>query len=379
MLFKKCCSLILAVIFFLSAFSGMAQAEGIGLSALSAILYEPQTGRILYERDAHTPRAMASTTKIMTALIAVESCPLDQIVTVSAEAVRVEGSSLGLSAGDQITMKDLVTGLLLESGNDAANVVAYTVSGSIPEFAKRMNERAAQIGMKESTFVTPSGLDEGEHSSSAYDMALLAAEALKNETIASICSMESAVIYFGNPPHRVIVNNHNRLLNIYPYAIGMKTGYTRKSGRCLVSAAVKDGVKLIAVSLNGHDDWNDHIALYDYGFSCVELAALPIPELPEIPVSGASNELQLQAGDAPKYTLLKGEKDEVQVKIEIPRFIIAPVTAGEQVGEIQYILDGKVICSVPLTAAQNLEAKPVISGWKKYYRIFYSILLEFLH
>lgn len=376
---KKWFAFLFPVFLLLSALSCTAQAQEIGLSALSAILYEPQTQRILYERDAHTPRPMASTTKIMTALIAVESCPLDQVITVTAEEVRVEGSSLGLSAGDQITMKDLVTGLLLESGNDAANVVAYTVSGSIPAFAKRMNERAAQIGMTETTFVTPSGLDEGDHSSSAYDMALLASEALKNETIASICATESAVISFGNPPHRVVVHNHNRLLEIYPYAVGMKTGYTRKSGRCLVSAAVKDGVMLIAVTLNGHEDWDDHMALYQYGFSCVEQAALPVPDLPEIPVAGSSSKLRIQTVEAPKFPLLKGEKEKVQVAVQVPQFLLAPISAGEQVGEIQYFLDGKVICSVPLTAAEDVEARPVVQGWRKYARIFYSILQEFLH
>ena len=201
-MFKKRFTVFASVCFL--AFAVGIKADAVGsLSSVSAVLFEPESGRVLYEKDAYTPRPMASTTKIMTALLAVERCPSDKVLTVSPEAVRVEGSALGLRGGDQITMIDLVTGLLLESGNDAANVIAYAVSGSIPEFAKLMNKRAAEIGMKNTEFVTPSGLDKGNHSSSAYDMALLAAEALNNETVSKICALESAYISFGNPPRRV--------------------------------------------------------------------------------------------------------------------------------------------------------------------------------
>lgn len=381
MLFRKCCVYVLVFILLLTNISFLAQAKGIeSISALSAVIYEPQTGRTVYEKDAHTSRAMASTTKIMTALIAVENCPLDQVITVTPEAVRVEGSALGLHGGDQITMLDLVTGLLLESGNDAANVVAVTVAGSLPAFAELMNKRAAKIGMKDTVFVTPSGLDEGGHSSSAYDMALLAAEALKNETIAAICATKSTVIRFGNPPRQVTVSNHNRLLDLYPYAVGMKTGFTKKSGRCLVSAAKKDGCLLIAVTLNGGDDWNDHIALYDYGFSKVESVSLPIPELPKIEISGGyESELQLTMESPPNVTLLKGETDKIRVKTQAPGFILAPVTEGETVGKIEYFLDDKIIYSAPLTIPQSLNAKPVACGWQKYWKLFQTVCLELLN
>ncbi|MCI8554242.1 MAG: D-alanyl-D-alanine carboxypeptidase, partial [Clostridiales bacterium] len=208
-------------------------AEPFGVSASSAILYEPELGRVLYEKDIHTPRPMASTTKIMTALLGLERCAPETEITVPDAAVRVEGTALGLRGGDKITMRDLITGLLLVSGNDAANTVAYAVSGGIPAFAEEMNRRAAEIGMKDTTFVTPSGLDEGEHSSSAYDMALLAAEAMKNELFADICARQSAVVSFGNPMREISIRNHNRLLSLYDGAVGIKTGFTKKSGRCL--------------------------------------------------------------------------------------------------------------------------------------------------
>lgn len=357
-----------------------AQAEGVGgLSSLSAVLYEPESGRVLYEKDAHTPRPMASTTKLMTALIAMESCPPDLEIEVTAEAVRVEGSALGLRAGDRITMVDLVTGLLLASGNDAANVIAYTVAGSIPAFAERMNERAAEIGMEDSVFVTPSGLDEGGHSSSAYDMALLAAEVLKNETLASICGMKTAVIEFGNPPREVTVSNHNKLLRLYPYAIGMKTGFTKKSGRCLVSAARKDGATLIAVTLNGGDYWNDHMALYNYGFTQVEAVPLAPPALPDLPVAGGqTGAVALSTPAPPVKTLLAGERDTLRTQIELPKFLFAPVTAGEEVGRVRYFAGERELCALPITTAETTAARPVAGYGERFARILGELLGEFL-
>ncbi len=357
-----------------------AQAEGVGgLSSLSAVLYEPESGRVLYEKDAHTPRPMASTTKLMTALIAMESCPPDLEIEVTAEAVRVEGSALGLRAGDRITMVDLVTGLLLASGNDAANVIAYTVAGSIPAFAEQMNERAVEIGMEDSVFVTPSGLDEGGHSSSAYDMALLAAEVLKNETLASICGMKTAVIEFGNPPREVTVSNHNKLLRLYPYAIGMKTGFTKKSGRCLVSAARKDGATLIAVTLNGGDYWNDHMALYNYGFTQVEAVPLAPPALPDLPVAGGqTGAVALSTPAPPVKTLLAGERDTLRTQIELPKFLFAPVTAGEEVGRVRYFAGEWELCALPITTAETTAARPVAGYGERFARILGELLGEFL-
>ncbi len=356
-----------------------ARAEGVGgLSSLSAVLYEPESGRILYEKDAHTPRPMASTTKLMTALVALEHCPPEQEIVVTAEAVRVEGSALGLRAGDRITMLDLLTGLLLESGNDAANVAAYTVAGSIPAFAAMMNARAASIGMEDTTFVTPSGLDEGDHSSSAYDMALLGAEVLKNETLAAICAMKTAVVRFGNPPREVTVSNHNKLLRLYSCAVGMKTGFTKKSGRCLVSAAEKDGVTLVAVTLNGGDYWNDHIALYNYGFTQVELAPLTPPELPALPVAGGTaGEIALATETPPSKTLLVSEKDQVTAKVELPRFLLAPVAEGEKVGRVRYMAGDRELCTLPVTASASVEARPVAGYWQRFGEFFRSLLREF--
>lgn len=349
-----------------------------GLSAKSAVLYEPDSGRVLLEKDAHTPRPMASTTKIMTALLALELCDPETEITVPQEAVMVEGSSLGLRGGDKITMKDLVTGLMLQSGNDAANAIAMVTAGSLPAFAEKMNAKAAELGMQDSHFVTPSGLDQEGHASSAYDMALLAAAALRNPMLAEICAKKSAVISFGDPKRKVTVTNHNKLLSLYPDAIGMKTGFTKKSGRCLVSAARKDGVTLIAVTLNSPDDWNDHISLYEQGFPQLESFQPSLPELPNLKVAGGrTGYVQLAAELPPALILSNGDGARLETKIELPRFAMAPVTAGEKLGMILYYLDGREVANVPLSAAYAVEARPVAGYGGRWLRALRELATAF--
>lgn len=355
-----------------------AEAEPPPISSLSAVVYEPESGRVLMEKDAHTPRAMASTTKLMTALLAMELCAPDEEITVPKEAVLVEGSSLGLRAGDKITMSDLVTGLLLESGNDAANTIAMVVSGSLPAFAEKMNAKAAELGMKESTFVTPSGLDEGGHAASAYDMALLGAAVLKNPRLAEIVATKTAVISFGDPQRRVTVSNHNKLLSLYPYAVGMKTGFTKKSGRCLVSAAKKDGVTLVVVTLNGGDYWNDHMALYEKGFSMTEAMTPELPPLPPLPVGGGmTGSIQLTAETPPAFTLLKGEGEKLETRVELPPFLFAPVVQGEQVGCVRYLLEGRELGSVPIKTAYKVDERPTADFGGRMSRFLRELLTAF--
>ena len=350
-----------------------------GISSMSAVLMEPETGKVLYAKDAHTPRPMASTTKLMTALLALENAAPDQNVVVTREAVMVEGSSLGLREGDNISMLDLVTGLLLESGNDAANVIALTVSGSLPAFADRMNRKAAQLGMKDTVFVTPSGLDKDNHSSSAYDMALLGAEVMRNPTLAAIVAKKSAVIEMGNPKRKVTVTNHNRLLSLYPYATGMKTGYTKKSGKCLVSSAVKDGVTLVAATLNGGDYWNDHIKLYNYGFTQVQRVQLEPPPLPDVAVAGGqTGKVQVQTEQPPAVTLLKGEEETLSVRVELAPFVWAPVEQGQRLGYVRYSAGERELCRLPIQAAYAVEARPVAAYPEQAKRWFGKLLRAFL-
>ena len=255
----------------------VARAAGPEVSAQSAVVLTADTGTVLFEKDGHTPRPVASTTKIMTALLALEAAQEqgDPLVDITQEMVAVEGSSMGLQAGDSISLTGLAAGMLLASGNDAANAAALYLDGSLESFAARMNQRAAALGMEDTHFVTPSGLDGEDaqgmaHLSTAYDMALLARAALENQAFRQLCSSPSLAVEFAEPVKRVTYTNHNKLLTQYQGCVGVKTGFTKEAGRCLVSAAERDGALLIAVTLNAPNDWEDHTALLDYGFSQVE-------------------------------------------------------------------------------------------------------------
>lgn len=334
----------------------VAQAN-LQLSAQASVVIEANSGRIIYGNNQDEKLSMASTTKIMTSLLALENCELDIEFCVTDEMVQVEGTSMGLVGGDYVTMRAIVYGMLLQSGNDAANVAAYIMSGSIQEFSKLMNERAEKIGMKNTNFVTPSGLDADEHYSTAYDMALLGAEAIKNETFAEICSSKSARVSYGNPAYLRTLSNHNKFLSQYEGAFGIKTGFTKKSGRCLVTAVERDGVTLVAVTLNAPDDWNDHAKLYDYAFSTVELCNLDDDfSGVELDIIGSdSSSKSVETLVKPTAVLFKGELGDVKRRILLKKFEYAPIDKGNIVGVARYYLDDELICEVPVTVASDAE------------------------
>jgi serine-type D-Ala-D-Ala carboxypeptidase (penicillin-binding protein 5/6) len=239
-----------------------------GVSAHRAILMDQETGRVLYEKDAHTKSRIASITKIMTAILAVESGKMDKTVTVSANAAGTEGSSIYLKPGEKIKLEDLVYGLMLRSGNDSAVAIAENVGGSLEGFVYLMNEKAKKIGMTNTHFENPHGLDDHEnHYSTAYDMAILTRYAMKNKTYKKIAGTKSYKSPDPNNKWDRTWRNKNRLLTqLYKYTTGGKTGYTKRAKRTLVTTASKDNENLIAVTLNGPDDWNDHINMFEYGF-----------------------------------------------------------------------------------------------------------------
>lgn len=361
---------LLTAALFLFSFSPAVSAEEPSLSAQSAVLITADTGMVVWEQDAHRQMSMASTTKIMTALLALEESARqsDPAVDVTEAMVAVEGSSMGLQAGDRITLRNLAAGMLLASGNDAANAAALYLDGSQEQFAVRMNERAAQLNMTDTHFVTPSGLDDEQHYSTAYDMALLTREALKNQSFREICSQASMQVEFLEPEKRVSYQNHNKLLRMYDGCIGVKTGFTKKSGRCLVTAAERDGVTLIAVTLNAPDDWNDHTALLDYGFSAVTGVSFDGSGFSaDLPLVGSEQAaVVVKGGAGGSLTLPKAEADRITCRVLTPAFLYAPVHSGEQIGRLQYLLDGAEVYSVPITAAESaavLEPEP--SFWEK--------------
>ncbi len=322
-----------------------------------------ETGELLFSKNAYEKHSMASTTKIMTSLLAIEEYTPEREVKVTSSMLGVEGTSMGLLPGDTVTLRGLVYGMLLQSGNDAANVTAIALGGSVEDFALMMNHRAKEIGMKNSHFVTPSGLDDPDHYSTAYDMALLGCEAVKNTEFLSVCSRKSAAVYYGNPPYRRTLYNHNRLLSGYDGAVGIKTGFTKKSGRCLVSCAVREGVTLVAVTLNAPDDWQDHRNMLDYGFSVVQSTEAEYPDDGlNIPVvGGVDRSVSLSCGKS----CFVGDNNETQALLLTPHFLYAPVKSGQIIGELRWKKDGKVVATAPITVNEDVPAKSTEQSVKK--------------
>lgn len=348
---------ILGILFLSMPF---ASAEPkIDILAKSAILVVVDTGEILYEKNAHERLPMASTTKIMTSLIALESDYLQKEIVVKKAMSSVEGTSMGLLEGDRVTIKALVYGMMLKSGNDAANAVALTLADSKEDFAELMNQKAKELKMYNTNFETASGLDSKNHYSTAYDMSLLGCEAVNNPQLAYICSQKEKTLYFGNPPYRRVLKNHNRLLWDYDGADGIKTGFTKKSGRCLVSTAKRNGVKLLAVTLNAPNDWQDHKKLFDYGFSIVhnqdvkssiKFVSLKI-------AGGTKNRVKVETQYVPNIPIVNGKNDEITEKIYLKRFEYAPLKKGAVVGEARYYRENKLICTIPILTAEDAYQK----------------------
>ena len=324
-----------------------------------AILINAETGDVIYEKDADKVAPMASTTKIMTTLIALEQADLDVPFVVDPDAIKIEGSSMGLREGDIVTIRDLCYGMMLPSGNDAANAVAVKIAGSIDEFAQIMNNKAREIGIKNTNFCTPSGLDvsdDDSHHSTAKDMAILTKKAMENPLFCEICTKTSKELFFGNPPKKQTIFNHNKLLKIFPEACGVKTGFTKKAGRCLVSAAQKDGIKLIAVVLKDHNDWADSQALLEYGFSKFSLKELP-NDFSEVKLNIAGQNDQ-EFGVLPqaiiKITATSEMIERVKIKIKTDPLYFCPINQGDKVGEVEYFIDEKLVGKVDLCANVNV-------------------------
>jgi len=330
------------------------------VSARACVLIEEKTGKILFEKNSAEKLPMASTTKIMTTLLCIESGGLDDEFVVDSSAIKVEGSSMGLVEGDVVTKRSLCYGMLLPSGNDAANAAAVKIGGSIEEFAEMMNERAEQIGMTRTCFVTPSGLEGEGHGSSAYDMALLAREALKNPVFAEICSETEAKVRFGNPPYDRWLKNTNKLLTMYDGVKGVKTGFTDEAGRCLVSACERDGVSLVCVTLNDKNDWEDHSRMYDYGFSNVTSAELSSDEIYPLTIVGGTEETipvkaqgSITIGDDGKLM------NKISSEIIMPPFVYTNIKLDDKVGEMRWYYDGRYIGSLDITAMKNARFESV--------------------
>jgi len=345
------------------------------ISASSAILVDTDGG-VLYASDADTRMPMASTTKIMTALTVLSQAEdLEQEVKIPASAVGIEGSSVYLYEGECLTVGQLLSAVLIESANDAAAALAVALAGSVEQFAAQMNVLAGEMGLSDTHFVNPHGLDDAEHYTTARELAKITRAALEYEEFREIVSTYKMEIPLkGGEGVRLLVN-HNKLLKSLDGCIGVKTGYTMRSGRCLVSACERDGVTLICVTLAAPDDWNDYRALYDWGFAQVERVTLTEAgeQYAVLPVVGAARPDGSLPADGEIITVAVKNPDALSVTLPrdhapirkvtyLSRFLYAPVVRGAYVGRTVYYCGDAVVGWVPLYACGDaaLYRKPTL-------------------
>jgi len=369
-------ALVLCIVFSLPVWS--RANNSLGLSASSAVLIDADTRQIIYSYNAHSPMPVASTTKIMTALLLIEAGEPDRTFQVTDEMVRVEGTSMGLRGGDTVSRYSLAVGLLMASGNDAANATAVHLAGSLPAFAAIMNARARGIGMTRTNFVTPSGLDAEGHVSTAFDMALLGAEAIRNPIFREISSQSAMRVSFGNPPHLRTLSNSNRLVRELPGCVGVKTGFTRAAGRTLVSAVERNGRTLVAVTLRAPNDWQDHRRMFEYGFAqyfqiTIDDDRQPVAKLPV--TGGNAGHAQVLLANVPT-AYVRTRPHHIRRVLLLRPFEYAPMQAGRVVGSARYY-DGELLLAEVLLIVQSTidiarpnrsSAQP--SWWRRVRRFF---------
>ena len=346
---------LFTVIWFLPVCS---KASQVLVSAESAVVLNAYTGEILYSKNPYEKRGMASTTKIMTSLVALEYGNLTDTVKAKLSDVTVEGTSIGLKDGDEVSLETLVAGMLLESGNDAANVTATMIAGSKEKFSELMNKKAKELGMLSTNFKNPSGLTQEGHYSTAYDMALLASSAIKNQKFRELCSTRSYKATYGTPQYQRTFYNHNKFLSVFDGALGIKTGFTKASGRCLVTAAERDGVTLVAVTLNARDDWNDHVKMMEYAFGILETktANFDADGIKISVVGSQKKQVSVKLSSPLSFASTKDFKDYETV-VYVKQFLYAGVNEGDYVGWVELKnRDGKVITSSYLVSAETAKA-----------------------
>ena len=322
----------------------VSAADASGGSGYAVI--EVSSGRLLNGSNENLRLPMASTTKTMTALVVLENASLSDIVEIPPAAVGIEGSSVYLKKGERFTVEELLYALMLRSGNDAAVALAVHTSGSVEEFVRKMNERAALMGLKETKFVNPHGLHDENHYTTAYELALIAAEGLKNPHFKRIVSTKNIVID-GEGHEKRYFANKNKILYNYEGATGVKTGFTRDSGRCLIASAERNGMEVVAVALNYYDYFELTARLMDEAFGNFEMKEVVSPETvyKRVPVTGNRKikEAELRAEFSRKYPLKKDGSEMVETVVEAVDSIRAPHSSGEDVGSVKVFKDNRLI------------------------------------
>ena len=337
------------------------------VTATSAIVIEASTGHVIYSRNAEQRMFPASTTKMMTLIMALESGRMDEIVTVGSNADGAEGSTLWLNAGENIPLRELLYGMIMVSGNDAAIAIAEHLDGTVYQFAEHMNKRVAELGAKNTHFTNPHGLPDDNHYTTAHDLAILAAHGYKLAEFENIVTAKE-VSYDWIHDFPKILRSENQMLWLYRGGNGIKTGYTDKAGRCLISAAKRDGIQIISVVLDSEYMWNDSILLLDYGFNNVKFEKLVKADevVKNIPVmSGRKKSVQVKTTGEIVMPIF-GNDEPYQVVYDLPKVLNAPVTNGQKVGQVRVMYGEKEAASVDIIATADVEQKSFFRWfWEK--------------
>lgn len=364
---KKIISAFIAALipFSLLPFSALADEEH-ELSAHSAIVICADTGDVLFEKNADERMLIASITKIMTAIVVIENADLNEQIVIKPEWSAIEGSSMYANPGQSYTVRELLYGMMLNSGNDAAAALACTLCGDEVSFADKMNEKAHELGLENTSFRNPHGLDDEEHYSTARDMARLTAYCMENETFKSVVSANCAVI------KGVTYYNHNRLLREYEGCIGVKTGYTIAAGRTLVSCAERGGMRLVCVTLSAPDDWNDHKYLLDKAFSEYRILSYGADSF-RVSLDVASAAVSTaEAVPENEIKLLVRSDDEIDVRLEAPRVLFAGGIEGERVGALSVLINGSLAAQEDLVYTKDVkvDTSQRLTAYERIFRIF---------
>lgn len=349
--------IIIMCIVMLPLYVSADETPSLSLSAECAVLIEAENNTVFYSKNSEKVRGMASTTKIMTAIIALEYADISKIVSVSKDAVGVIGSSVYLREGEKITLENLLYAMLLESGNDAATAIAIEVAQSVDAFVSLMNLKAAELGLADTNFTNPHGLYDERQFTSAKSLAIIAAYALKNDVFRTIVSTQKRIIPIDDTEGSRLLLNHNKMLKLYDGAIGVKTGYTIKSGRCLVSAAERNDLTLVAVTLNAPDDWNDHMIMLNYGFNNYERVVLTTDDREDyiLPVVGGNISYVICNTKENKSIVLKKNDVNITSSLELKRFYYAPIEKDDRLGQIIFYNNGQEVARVPVIALNKVD------------------------
>ncbi len=334
--------------------SSRSQGFSKKISAKASALYEPTNNIFIYEKNGDQRMPMASTTKIMTAIVVAEHCDMDEVVIIGPESVGIEGSSAYLREGDEYTILELLYALLLQSANDAATALAYYTAGGISEFSALMNTEAMSLGLENTHFTNPHGLDDEEHYTTAKDLAVIGAKLMQSDVLRSMVSTYKKTFTYGERTRTYI--NHNKLLRLYDGGVGIKTGFTKRSGRCLVGAAERDDLTFISVTLDAPSDWSDHTALLDFAFEKferVELCKEGDLARKITVINGNESHLTVSAEENLWVIKEKCERDIAEY-ISLPSYVIAPIKKGEVIGKAVYKVGDKTY-QVSLIAIDDIN------------------------